>query len=436
MAKKIAAGVVLLGIVILAWYLISQRISITWLDTQTTAQTTTPGIKTLSLSEIGKAGKEKIWICPMHPEIMQNHPGNCPICGMDLVQSKDSAPHDHGIHVDTATIQKLGVRLESVKKAPLSQEIRTYGNVIVDGDTLYNVHTKVDGWIRKLNINSVGQQIHKGQIIYEIYSPDLIAQQKEYLRFIVRRDQTLKTIGDISPLVENPYVMDLLQELSRERTKFLYKDIAIESVQQMESSKQPIEVVKILAGQAGVVTQINAREGNFVTPSATLFTLADVSKVWVDITLYPDQAGRVKNGDAVTIKTPDGQKIKSKLDFVNPLAENNKISARVSLNNTNLRLRPGSFVDVIIHAQPHEALVLPRSSVIHTGQGDLVILSRGEGHFLPVNIETGIESGDWIEVVDGLLEGAEVAVNGQFLLDAAASLHDAAQRMQESHKHQ
>lgn len=436
MAKKIMAGMVLLGVVMLAGYFISQRISITWLETQATTQVASPDTKVKSLAEIGKAGQEKIWICPMHPEIMQNHPGTCPICGMDLVQSKNSAVHDHGIHIDTASIQKLGVRLESVKKAPLSQEIRTYGNVIVDGDTLYNVHTKVDGWIRKLNINSVGQQVYKGQVIYELYSPDLIAQQKEYLRFIVRRDQTLKTIGDISPLAENPYVMDLLQELSRERTKFLYKDIGIESVQQMESSKQPIEVVKILAGQTGVVTQINAREGNFVTPSATLFTLADVSRIWVEITLYPDQAGRVKNGDAVTIKTPDGQEIKTKLDFINPIAENNKISARVTLDNTNLRLRPGSFVDVTIHAQPHEALVLPRSSVIHTGRGDLVILSRGEGHFLPVNIETGIESGDWIEVVDGLLEGAEVAVNGQFLLDAASSLHDAAQRMQDSHKHQ
>ena len=436
MAKKIAAGIILLGIVILAWYLISQRISISWRHTEIA----TPDIKTLSLSDIGKIGQEKIWICPMHPEIMQSHPGTCPICGMDLVQSKDSAAHnhnhDHGIHIDTASIQKLGVRLESVKKTSLSQEIRTYGNVIVDGDTLYNVHPKVDGWIKKLNINSIGQQIRKGQIIYEIYSPDLIAQQKEYLRFVVRRDQTLKTIGDISPLVENPYVMDLLQELSRERTKFLHKDIGIESVRQIEDSKQPIEVVKILSGQAGVVTQINAREGSFVTPSATLFTLADVSKVWVDIMLYPDQAGRVKKGDEVTIKILDGQEIKAKLDFVNPLAENNKINARVTLNNTNLHLRPGSFVDVIIHAQPHEALVLPRSSVIHTGQGDLVILSRGEGHFLPVNIETGIESGDWIEVVDGLLEGAEVAVNGQFLLDAASSLHDAAQRMQETHKHQ
>ena len=437
MAKKITAGIVLLGTVILAWYFISQRISISWRDTQTTTQTVTPGINTLSLSDIGKAGKEEIWICPMHPEIMQNHPGNCPICGMDLVQSKNSATHnhDHGIHVDTATIQKLGVRLEKIKSAPFNQEIRTYGNVIVDGNTLYNVHTKVDGWIKKLKINSVGQQIRKGQLIYEIYSPDLIAQQKEYLRFMVRRDQTLKTIGDISPLVENRYVKDLLQELSRERTKFLYKDIGIESVLQMEDSQQPIDVVKILADHAGVVTQIKAREGNFVTPSATLFTIADVSRVWVDIALYPDQAGRVKRGDAVTITSPDGQEIQTKLDFINPLAENNKINARVTLNNTNVRLRPGSFVDVIIHAEPHEALVLPRSSVIHTGQGNFVILSRGEGHFLPVNIETGIESGDWIEVVDGLLEGAEVAVNGQFLLDAASSLHDAAQRMQESQKH-
>jgi len=437
MAKKITAGIALLGIVILIWYFISQRISISGFNTETATQTATTGIKTLSLSEISKARQEKIWICPMHPEIMQNHPGNCPICGMDLVQSKASTAHnhDHGIHVDTSTIQKLGVRLESIKVAQFSQEIHAYGNVIVDGGSLYNVHTKVDGWIRKLNINSVGQKIRKGQVIYEIYSPDLISQQKDYLRYMVRRDQTLKTIGDISPLVVNPYVMDLLQELSRERTKFLYRDLSIESVHQMEDSLQPIEVVKILAGQAGVVTQINAREGNFVTPSATLFTLADISKVWVDITLYPDQAGRVKRGDAVTIKTPDGQEIKSKLDFINPLAENNKIKARVTLNNTNLRFRPGSFVDVIIHADPHEALVLPRSSVIYTGQGNFVILSRGEGHFLPVNIETGIESGDWIEVVDGLLEGAEVAVNGQFLLDAASSLHDAAQRMQESQKH-
>jgi Cu(I)/Ag(I) efflux system membrane fusion protein len=163
--------------------------------------------------------------------------------------------------------------------------------------------------------------------------------------------------------------------------------------------------------------------------------LANVSRVWIDIALYPDQSARVKNGDTVSIKNSDGQIITSKLDFLSPVAENNKVSARVALDNSKLHLRPGSFVDVIIHAQAHDALVLPRSAVMHTGDGDMVMLSRGEGHFLPVHIETGVESGDEIEITDGLQEGSEVATNGQFLLDAAASLNAAAQRMQETHMH-
>jgi Cu(I)/Ag(I) efflux system membrane fusion protein len=266
-------------------------------------------------------------------------------------------------------------------------------------------------------------------VIYEIYSPELIMQQKEYLKFVERRNQILKTMGDIT-LQENEYVMDLLMELSKERTKFLYEDIGVETVRQLEDSRQAVEVVKILSAQSGVVTQINAREGSFATPSATLYTLADVAKVWVAVTLYPDQAGQINSGDDVTITSSDGQTIKTKLDFLNPIAENNKISARVAIDNSKLRLHPGSFVDVTIHAQPHEALVVPRSAVLRTGQGDMVILSRGDGYFLPVYVETGIENGEWIAITDGIQPGAEVAVNGQFLLDSAASMSAAVERMQ------
>src|SRR5450830_1348852 len=161
----------------------------------------------------------------MYPEIMQDHPGTCPICGMELVESGNRAAHDHSIHVDSASIQKLGVRLASVRRSPISQEIQTYGNVTVDEGTLYNIHSKFDGWIKKSHIHSVGQRIEKGQVIYEIYSPELIMQQKEY-------------------------VMDLLMELSKERTKFLYEDIGVETVRQLEDSRQAIEVVKILSAQS------------------------------------------------------------------------------------------------------------------------------------------------------------------------------------------
>ena len=418
--------------VILSSYFFYQHLSISWLD----AQPASPVVITeTSLPGINKTGQGKTWVCPMHPEIMQDHPGTCPICGMDLVESKDHADHDHGVHVDTASIQKLGIRMVSVKKSSVSQEVRSYGNVTADGSAVYNVHSKFDGWIKKMHIHSVGQKIEQGQVIYEIYSPELIMQQKEYLRFTERRNQILQTIGDVR-LQENEYVMNLLMELSKERTKFIYEDVSLESLQHLEDSKEAVDVVKIVAEESGVVTEINAREGSYAMSSATLFTLANISKVWVDVALYPDQAVQVKNGDLVTVKNSTGQSIKAKLDFLNPIAENNKVGARVAIDNRKLHLRPGSFVDVIIHAQPHEALVLPRSAVMHTGNGDMVILSRGDGHFLPVHIETGIESGDEIEIIRRPAGRSEVAENGQFLLDAAASMNAAAQRMQETHMHQ
>jgi Cu(I)/Ag(I) efflux system membrane fusion protein len=428
MSRYKAGSIVLLGMVILAVYVIYPHLSISWTAAGQALPSVSTGINASPLPGINPAGQGKVWVCPMHPEIMQNHPGTCPICGMDLVESKNHAGHEHGIHVDSASIQKLGVRLARVKKSPISLEVKAYGNVTLDEDELYNVHSKFDGWIKKSYIHSIGQHIEKGQIIYEVYSPDLIMQQKAYLTFLVRRNQILQSVGD-ARMEENEYVMDLLQDLARERTKFLHEDVSLDTVQKLEGSKQVIDIVKIVAAESGIVTQINAREGSFAPPSATLFTLANVSRVWVTATLYPDQIADVKIGDDITITSTDGQRIQSRLDFLSPLADNNKVSVRVSIENSRLHLRPGSFVDVTIHVQPREALVLPRSAVIHTGQGDMVIISRGGGHFLPVYIDTGIETQDNIEITDGLLAGAEVVVNGQFLLDSAASISAAAQRM-------
>lgn len=431
MTKKKAAGMALLVVVLSSYYLY-RNVSISWNEVQDASSGTTalPNTPSLALANISKPEQREIFVCPMHPEIMQDHPGTCPICGMSLVKSGDHIGHDHGIQVDAASIQKLGVRLANVKESILSQEVHAYGNVTVDGDTIYNIHSKFDGWIKKLHIHSTGQKIKQGQVIYEIYSPELLMQQKEYLRFVERRKQILQTIGDVR-FQENEYVMDLLQELSRERAKFLYADIGIETVQQMDDSRRPVDVVKILAAKSGVVTQINAREGSYATPSTTLFTLSDVSTVWINVALYPDQVEQVQVGDEATITGAGGQKIKARLNFLNPVAENNKVSARVEIDNRKLQLRPGSFVDVTIHTHPHKALTIPRSAVMRSGRGNFVMLYRGEGRFLPTKVETGAENGELVEISDGLQEGVQVAVNGQFLLDAAASLNDAMQRMQQ-----
>ena len=434
MAKKIIAVLALAAI--LSSYYLYRHLSISWHEAVLASFGTiaAPSAKLQALSGIKQSAQSKVWVCPMHPEIMQDHPDTCPICGMKLVEVNSHIGHDHGVHVDTASIQKLGVRLASATRTRISQEIPSYGNVTEDGSTMYNIYSTFTGIIKKTYIHSVGQKIEKGQVIYEIYSPELIMQEKAFISFIERRNQLMRNIED-NRFKEDDFVMNLLQDFSRERSRFLQQGVSLDTVQKIEDSSMIFEVVKIVAAESGVITQINAREGSLVTSSATLFTLANVNKVWVDITLYPDQAQRVKTGDMVTIKIPDGEKIEAMLDFVSPVAEGNKVDARVAIDNSKLHLRPGNFVDVIIHAQPHEALVLPRSAVMHSGNGDYVILSQGKGHFLPVPVETGVESGDLAEITDGLQEGAQVAVNGQFLLDAAVSLHDAAERMQETHLH-
>jgi Cu(I)/Ag(I) efflux system membrane fusion protein len=420
MTRNKAAGIAFLAILILAAIFSYPHLSISWRNAHATAAAAP------ALPGINPAGQGKVWVCPMHPEIMQDHPGTCPICGMDLVEARHHAGHDHGIQVDSATLQKLGVRLAVVKKAPVSLDVNAYGNVSLDEGRLYSVHSKFDGWIKKSYIHSVGQHIEKGQAIYEIYSPDLVMQQKAYLAFLVRRNQIMQSIGD-ARMEENEFVMDLLQDLARERMKFLHENVSLDTVQRLEDTRMPIDVVKIVSDESGVVTQINAREGSATPPSTALFTLGDVSRVWVTATLYPDQAAGVKVGDEITLTGADGQRIQSRLDFLSPLADNNKVTARASV--VNAHLRPGSFVDVTIHTQPRVALVLPRSAVIHTGHGDMVMIARGDGHFLPAYIDTGVETQDSIEVTDGLQAGAKVVVNGQFLLDSAASLNAAAQRM-------
>ena len=384
-----------------------------------------------SHSHFPKQGK--VWVCPMHPEIVQDHPGKCPICGMDLVESGSGETHEHGVSIDAGAMQKIGVRLARAKMSVMHKEIRTYGNVVADGSGIYNIHSFFDGIIQKSYVTYPGQKIRKGQVLYEIYSPELNTQQQELLKYIGRRKEILQNIPGDTVMYENEYVMDLLEELSRERTKFLYEGVGIDTLKQLEDRRRVVEVVPILAAESGVVMQINARAGSKVSPDMLLFSLTNTAQIRVEAALYPDQADSARAGDAVVVKLDGMSPMRGRVEYINPLAENNKITARITVESGDRPLRSGAYADVRIQTGAHDALTLPRSAILYTGDGSMVMLSRGDGHFLPVPVETGMESGDEIEIVDGLVEGAEVAVNGQFLLDAASSMNAARERMHSDH---
>lgn len=377
---------------------------------------------------------KKLWICPMHAQILQDHPGSCPICGMDLVESRSSHAHaDSGIQVDAASQQRLGVRLASVVQRTLSREILAYGTVAIDETSLLNVVPRTEGWIRRLAVGSEGQAVRAGQILYEIYSPELEQRQREYIELLQRRDRLLESMTNMAG--QNAQVAaSLARERIRLREKFEYADVSKEILDEIERTGRPVEVIPVRAPASGFVTKIGVREGSYVTPMVNLVSLAKTSRVWIDVPLYPDQLDWVREGDIATVRLPntDGPAIKARLTFPNPVMDKGTqtLRARLVLDNPEQLLRPGKFVDVAIATRTRIALAIPRSALIRTGNGDRVILARGDGRFLPVSVEAGMESGDFIEIVDGLQEGAQVALNGQFMLDAAASLNDAARRMQ------
>lgn len=377
---------------------------------------------------------KKVWACPMHPHILQDHPGSCPICGMDLVETEGA--HEHGgpsVAIDAATQQRMGVRLASLTLQTISREVQTYGNVTINESSMLNISPKIDGWIRKLHV-TVGQQVQAGQILYEIYSPELVQRQREYIELLQRRDQLLDSVPELTG--QNAQVSaSLARERIRSREKFAYADVDNKTLDLLEKNRRTIDVITVRATRPGFVTQIGAREGNYVTPMINVLSIADASKLWIDIALYPDQLDWVREGDKVTAKLPHSSQpgIRGRLKFASPVVDGatRTVKARVVVNNPHSWLRPGAFVDVTIAARTHEALALPRSAIMRTGRGSQVMLARGDGHFVPAPVETGIESGGLVEITDGLQEGAQVAVNGQFLLDAASSLNDAAQRMQD-----
>jgi len=389
------------------------------------------------------AAGQKVWVCPMHPHVVRDHPGTCPICGMDLVETEfDHLEHQPGgIHLDAATVQRLGVRLAAAARQALSREIHAFGRAAIDSAREYRVTSKIEGTIRRLEVSSPGQYVKAGQVLYEIDSPELLQTQREYIALLREKDEMVAkmTRGESHsatrgmPREDRDALAKSTAERMRARDRLLYADAGEELVEQIDRSYRVVEVVPVRAARSGFVTQIQVREGSVVKPMDVLFTLADLSRLRIEVPLFPDQLAWVKSGDRASIRLPppDRAELGGTIEAIEPVLDDvtSTARARITVANPGMHLPVGSFVDVTIHAQTHQAIAIPRSAVLRSGKGDFVMRALGAGHFAPSKVAIGIESDDWTEIMAGLQVGDQVAVNGQFLLDSAASLSDAAERM-------
>ena len=367
---------------------------------------------------------------PMNPKITADKPSKDSM-GMDYMPEYADAENtgtDTGIRIDPRQAQNLGVRTGVVEKRAFSRSVRTVGTVLVDERGISAFSPKVSGWLERLHAKAVGDVVERGQILAEIYSPELLSAQEEY-RIAVQASRKLMSAGD--PAMHNE--TQGLVQAARERLRLL--DIPAADIAALTQGKPAQRTVSLRAPYRGIVTELDVREGASVTPEMRLFTLADLSRVWVNVEVYANQLPWVKVGDPVelTLAFVPGRRWQGRIDYLYPTLnpQSRTVTARLLFDNPDGVLRPGMYANATIGAAERSmVLAVPREAVLRTGTQDSVILALGEGHFQPVMVHTGAENDDYVEIVDGLEEGQKIVLSGQFLLDAEANFQGAGARMQ------
>ena len=357
---------------------------------------------------------------PMHPWIIMPEPGQCPICGMDLVPI-DPEKLSGEVTIDPVVVQKMGVRLGEVTTGPLTRTIRTVGDVAYAEPRVRDVNLKVSGWIEKLHVDKAGATIEKGEPLFTIYSPKLFSAQEEYL--LALRGRGAATRPGEASIVRSA------------RTRLRYFDITAEQIEALERRGRPAKTMTIRSPHGGTVVEKHVKEGMHVTPGTRLYRIADLSRVWVMATIYEYQLPYLEEGQEATMSLPyiPGQSFRGKVDHVYPYMRSRTREARARLVFPNPKglLKPGMFANVRIHSTLAEDRVLaPRAAVMDTGKRQVALVYRGEGRFEPRDLETGIttDSGK-VEILDGLEPGERVVTSGQFLIDSEAKMRESLAKM-------
>lgn len=402
-----------------------------------------PSGKEQANSALPDAQKPLFYRSPMNPSVTSPVPAKDTM-GMAYLpvyaDQHGAADEPAGsVKIDAVTVQNIGVRTETVKKIPLSHVVRAVGRIAYDEERIIRLHPKTEGWIETLRVDKTGEKVVGNQDLLSIYSPQLVASQQEYVLAL----NNLKEL-EKSPIEDIRRGAEDLVKSSRERLNLL--DVPEHQLHELTTSHAIKKSLHIHTPASGIVINIGAREGQYVTPETELYMIADLSKVWVYADIYEYELPWVKQGDPVEMQLAGvpGRIFKGHLAFIYPYAEakTRTIKVRLTFDNTELLLKPDMFAEVTIQAGTQQnALVIPAEAVVRSGDGSLVFIARGEGKFEPRKIITGLASNGQVAILDGLEEGEQVVTSAQFLIDSESNLREATTKMmapaapQDGYKH-
>ena len=364
----------------------------------------------------------------MDPTYIRDKPGKSPM-GMDLVPVyEDEVSSGSTLTIDPATVQNMGIKTVQVKRQDLHRDLRTVGLIGYDETRQYSINSKVQGWVEHLYVDQTGQFVKKGQPLIDLYSPDLVAAQQEYL-LAVNNNRTLAK-SPFSPIAEGAQ-----QLLDASRTRLKYWDISDRQIAELEKSGKVRKTMTLYAPYNGIVTVKMVTEGMNIKAGAELFKFSDISKIWINADIYEYEIPWVKVGQQATVKFPyaDMADLTGKVTYIYPYVEakTRTVKVRLEFANPGYQLKPDQYVDVHIATQPvKNALVIPRDAVLFSGEKRTVFVASGGGKFEPRQVKTGVEGDQGlVQVKQGLLDGEQVVTSAEFMLDSESQLQEAIQKM-------
>ena len=343
-----------------------------------------------------------VYTCPMHPSVRMPTPGQCPICGMDLVPAGDATSGEVVVTDEQRTT--YGIRTEAARREPMSVEIRAVGTVAYDERRLYDVVARVQGWVAAVDVSQVGDRVEKGAPLVSITSPELVAAQRELL--ITARGTATG-----------------LQPEARDRLRLLgMQDAQIDAVL---ASGEPKDAVVLKAPSSGVVVEKDVVTGDEVTPGMRLFRIGDPSAVWIEAAVYASDlaAVRAEMPATVEIEGRDGA-LAGTVRVVRPAIDpqTRTVGVRVELDDPVTDLLPGLLATVVLASDRGERLTVPENAVLYAGERRVVFVDAGEGRLAPKDVTVGLRSGGRVEIVSGLEENEVVVSSGVFLVASESRL--------------
>ena len=397
-------------------------------ETSPTPKKASDGMDFVPVYEEEKSGDGKKKIAyyqdPMHPWYTSDKPGTAPDCGMDLVpvyEGEESASGGEGIKIDPVTVQNIGVKIETVEKRKLERTIRTVGKVEYDETKVYNINTKIMGWVEKLHVDYTGKYVQKGQPLLEIYSPELVSTQEEYLQAIKYQ----KKMSGSSSTEAQKGSNDLIESAKR---RLEYWDISEKEINELEKRGAPKKTMTIYSPVDGIVIEKMVLQGQNIMAGMELFKISDLSNVWVIADVYQYEVPWIKNEQEIELNLSylPGKSYKGKITYIYPFLneESKTVKVRAEVRNTaSYDFKPGMFANVTIKSPVSiGAVAVPEQSLIRTGERTIAVISLGGGYFDPREVKTGVNASGYVQILEGIKEGEKIVTSSQFLIDSESNL--------------